>query len=82
MENIALPEKIKFNKGKSDNEAQIVIEPCFPGYGVTLGNSVRRVLLSSLPGAAPCWYCYRWCWTRIYDITTLKRGYFRIYFKC
>ena len=53
MENIALPKNIKFNKGKSDNEAQITVEPCFPGYGITLGNSIRRVLLSSLPGAAP-----------------------------
>ena len=53
MENIALPKNIKFNKGKSDNEAQITVDPCFPGYGITLGNSVRRVLLSSLPGAAP-----------------------------
>ena len=53
MENIALPKNIKFNKGESDNEAQITVEPCFPGYGITLGNSIRRVLLSSLPGAAP-----------------------------
>lgn len=28
------------------------IRPCSPGYGVTLGNALRRVLLSSLPGAA------------------------------
>ncbi len=53
MENIALPKNIKFNKGESDNEAQIAVEPCFPGYGITLGNSIRRVLLSSLQGAAP-----------------------------
>jgi len=31
----------------------MIIEPCFPGYGITLGNSLRRVLLSSLSGAAP-----------------------------
>jgi len=29
-----------------------VIEPLAPGFGLTLGNSLRRVLLSSLPGAA------------------------------
>src|ERR1043165_4653411 len=29
-----------------------VIEPLERGYGVTLGNSLRRVLLSSIPGAA------------------------------
>jgi len=30
----------------------VVIEPFFPGFGVTVGNSLRRVLLSSLEGAA------------------------------
>ena len=30
----------------------MVVEPCFYGYGTTLGNALRRVLLSSLPGAA------------------------------
>ncbi|MBA7492608.1 DNA-directed RNA polymerase subunit alpha [subsurface metagenome] len=29
-----------------------VISPLFPGYGITIGNSLRRVLFSSLPGAA------------------------------
>jgi len=28
------------------------IEPLYPGYGMTLGNSLRRVILSSLPGSA------------------------------
>ncbi|MCK5416669.1 DNA-directed RNA polymerase subunit alpha [Candidatus Parcubacteria bacterium] len=50
---IALPNKINFEKGKDDNSSKVIIEPCFPGYGITLGNSLRRVLLSSLPGAAP-----------------------------
>ena len=36
----------------SGNEATFVIENCFPGYGITLGNSLQRVLLSSLSGAA------------------------------
>jgi DNA-directed RNA polymerase subunit alpha len=30
----------------------LVVEPCFQGYGTTLGNALRRVLLSSLNGAA------------------------------
>lgn len=50
---IALPQKVKFQKGKEDNQGEIIIEPCYPGYGITLGNAIRRVLLSSLPGAAP-----------------------------
>ncbi len=31
---------------------KVVITPCHQGYGTTLGNALRRVLLSSLPGAA------------------------------
>src|SRR5581483_4771263 len=31
---------------------KFVVEPLERGYGVTLGNSLRRVLLSSIPGAA------------------------------
>ena len=34
------------------NRATIEIEGLYPGYGITLGNALRRVLLSSLPGAA------------------------------
>src|SRR5438045_7336334 len=35
-----------------DRHARFVCEPLPAGYGTTLGNSLRRVLLSSLPGAA------------------------------
>ncbi len=52
MQNIANPKKINFTTGSNPNEGVITIEPLFPGYGMTLGNSLRRVLLSSLPGAA------------------------------
>ncbi len=34
------------------NSAEFVIKPLYPGYGYTLGNSLRRVLLSSVKGAA------------------------------
>ena len=51
MEEITLPSKIKLVE-EVENEALIAIEPCYPGYGTTLGNALRRVLLSSLPGAA------------------------------
>lgn len=33
--------------------AKIVVEPLERGFGITLGNALRRVLLSSLPGVAP-----------------------------
>src|SRR5437870_3746975 len=36
----------------SPSYGKFVVEPLERGYGVTLGNSLRRVLLSSLPGAA------------------------------
>lgn len=37
---------------KKDNWAKFEIEGLYPGYGITIGNSIRRVLLSSLEGAA------------------------------
>lgn len=36
----------------TDRYGKFVVEPLERGYGITLGNSLRRVLLSSLPGAA------------------------------
>lgn len=45
--------RIKIAEMKSDNSyGKFVIEPLERGYGTTLGNSLRRILLSSLPGAA------------------------------
>jgi DNA-directed RNA polymerase subunit alpha len=35
--------------------SRFLAEPLEPGFGVTLGNALRRVLLSSLPGAAVTW---------------------------
>ncbi|MCX6799571.1 MAG: DNA-directed RNA polymerase subunit alpha [Candidatus Falkowbacteria bacterium] len=52
MNTIALPQKIEFKKGKHVNNELVEIESFYPGYGATIGNSIRRVLLSSLPGAA------------------------------
>ena len=48
---ITLPKKPKVTK-KEGNFAVIEIEDLYPGYGMTIGNALRRVLLSSLPGAA------------------------------
>lgn len=53
IQKISLPEKIKIEEDKENkNQAMITIEPLYPGYGITIGNALRRVLLSSLPGAA------------------------------
>src|SRR5918999_6554765 len=35
-----------------DRRARAIIEPLEPGFGYTLGNSLRRTLLSSIPGSA------------------------------
>ena len=35
-----------------DTHAKIVIEPLERGFGYTLGNALRRILLSSMPGCA------------------------------
>ncbi len=43
-------ECVEINEKK--DYAKFVVEPLERGYGITLGNSLRRVLLSSLPGAA------------------------------
>src|SRR3989344_4552387 len=37
---------------KKDNKAVFQIDALYPGYGVTIGNSLRRVLFSSLQGAS------------------------------
>lgn len=52
MENFLLPSKVEIKAGAATNVSEVVIMPCYHGYGTTLGNALRRVLLSSLPGAA------------------------------
>jgi len=51
---LVLPERIEQIEGveDADRSAQFMVEPLERGFGHTLGNSVRRVLLSSLRGAA------------------------------
>lgn len=52
METIFLPSKMHFAAGAVPNESILTIEPLHHGYGTTVGNALRRVMLSSLPGAA------------------------------
>ena len=49
--NVTLPSKPRVVDEK-DNKGTFEIDGLFPGYGHTLGNSLRRIILSSLPGAA------------------------------
>jgi len=47
------PKEIKVEKDTfSDTYGKFVIEPLERGYGITIGNSLRRILLSSIPGVA------------------------------
>lgn len=52
MEDILYPSKIELKPGSGPNEATLIVEAFTPGYGTTVGNALRRVLLTSLPGAA------------------------------
>ena len=51
MEAIPLPNRAKIEH-LGQNRYKMILEPLYPGYGVTVGNALRRVLLSSMPGAA------------------------------
>jgi DNA-directed RNA polymerase subunit alpha len=48
-----LPKKINFDaETRTDSYGKLVVEPLERGFGMTIGNSLRRVLLSSIEGAA------------------------------
>jgi len=48
-----MPKNIKFEEETlTETYGKLVVEPLERGYGVTIGNSLRRVLLSSLEGSA------------------------------
>jgi DNA-directed RNA polymerase subunit alpha len=54
IDDIILPHNISFEIDKQDpkRKGRVFVEPLHPGYGDTIANSLRRVLLSSLPGFA------------------------------
>lgn len=51
MQTIALPQKPKYT-AIGEHHGKFEVDGCYPGYGATLGNALRRVLLSSLSGSA------------------------------
>ncbi len=51
INDLVLPEKPKLILSE-ENKAVFEIAPLYPGYGITIGNALRRILLSSLVGAA------------------------------
>jgi len=51
MEELVFPKQIVVEE-LTDTSGKLIIEPLEQGFGTTLGNSIRRVLLSVIPGAA------------------------------
>ena len=51
-QDLTKPNQVVFKSGGSRTKASLVAEPLERGFGLTLGNALRRVLLSSLQGAA------------------------------
>ena len=47
-----MPERVHIDESSSPYHGKFVLQPLEEGYGVTVGNALRRVLLSSLQGAA------------------------------
>lgn len=52
MEKFRIPDFKIEDVNVEENHAKFSVEPLERGFGITLGNAIRRVLLSSLPGAA------------------------------
>jgi DNA-directed RNA polymerase subunit alpha len=50
--NLTMPKQLTPDSANTDGYGKFVIEPLERGFGITLGNALRRVLLSSLQGAA------------------------------
>jgi len=51
IKDIIKPRRLEF-EDKLERYGKFVVEPLERGYGTTIGNSLRRIMLSSLPGAA------------------------------
>ena len=60
------PSKLDVQISDDLTHAKIVAEPLEKGYGLTLGNSLRRILLSSYKRCGSYIDTNRWCSTRIY----------------
>jgi DNA-directed RNA polymerase subunit alpha len=52
MPNFHIPTSFKIKDGGTESHQTFVVGPLERGYGITIGNALRRVLLSSMPGAA------------------------------
>ena len=51
--NLQMPESVELEESSySSTFGRFIVQPLERGFGTTIGNALRRVLLSSLPGAA------------------------------
>ncbi|MCS6965508.1 MAG: DNA-directed RNA polymerase subunit alpha [Candidatus Kapabacteria bacterium] len=49
---LLMPERILIDPSSTPHSAKFILQPLERGYGTTIGNALRRILLSSIPGAA------------------------------
>ena len=50
--NLHMPKALQSDAANTDRYGKFTLDPLERGFGTTLGNSLRRTLLSSIPGAA------------------------------
>lgn len=77
METIPLPNRATLVE-QEGNRYKFVMEPLYPGYGVTIGNSLKRVLLSSMPGAAVTAVKMKWVDHEFSTIPNVKEDVLQI----
>ncbi len=77
METIPLPNQVSL-VNQEENHYDFVMEPLYPGYGVTIGNALRRVLLSSMPGAAVIAVKMKWVDHEFSTIPNIKEDVIEI----
>ncbi|MDB4940094.1 MAG: DNA-directed polymerase subunit alpha [Candidatus Doudnabacteria bacterium] len=77
MEAVPLPNQVSLVSQEGDMY-NFVMEPLYPGYGVTIGNTLRRVLLSSMPGAAVVAVKMKWVDHEFSTIPNIKEDVIEI----
>ncbi|GAC1414198.1 MAG: DNA-directed RNA polymerase subunit alpha [Candidatus Doudnabacteria bacterium] len=77
MEAVPLPNQVSL-VSQEGNMYNFVMEPLYPGYGVTIGNTLRRVLLSSMPGAAVVAVKMKWVDHEFSTIPNIKEDVIEI----
>src|ERR1700734_2265641 len=77
MEAIPLPNKAQLVE-QDGNRYVYALEPLYPGYGMTIGDTFRRVMLSSMPGAAVTAVKIKWVDHEFSTIPNIKEDVIEI----